>query len=358
MLSRRKTRIVNVGKVLIGSDYPIPVQSMTNTLTEDAESTLRQVKQLEAAGADIVRISVPNTEAAAAFAKIVKQASVPLISDIHYDYKMALLTADAGAGCLRINPGNIGSAKGVKEVVKAAKANHCSIRIGVNGGSLERGLLEKYGEPCAEAMVESALTQARLLEDLDFQNIKISVKASDTLMTIQAYEQLAQQSDYPLHLGVTEAGGLMDGTIKSAMAFGYLLYKGIGDTIRVSLTADPVEEVKAGQKILKAFKLLDKGINIVSCPTCSRRSIDVIGLVETLEKKYENEQRNITLAVMGCPVNRLEAIRADFGVYGLDKNNHTCKLCVKGVEVAILKQEEVLERFDSLFNENLEFVSK
>ena len=353
MLPRRKTRTVSVGRILIGSDYPIPVQSMTNTLTEDAESTLRQVKALEAAGADIVRISVPNAEAAAAFGKIVKQAGVPLISDIHYDYKMALLTADAGAGCLRINPGNIGSAAGVKEVVKAAKANHCSIRIGVNGGSLERGLLEKYGEPCAQAMVESALTQAQMLEDLDFHNIKISVKASDTMMTIQAYELLAQQSDYPLHLGVTEAGGLMDGTIKSAMAFGHLLYKGIGDTIRVSLTADPVEEIKAGKKILKAFKLSNKGINIVSCPTCSRRCIDVIGLVEALEKKYENEQRNITLAVMGCTVNRLEALHADFGVYGLDKNNNTCKLCVKGEEVAILNQAEVLDRFDSLFNASL-----
>ena len=344
MINRKKTNQIFVGNVAVGGDAPISVQSMTNAAPDDFEGTLRQVIDCADAGAAIMRVSVPNDAAADVFKKIVPLSPVPLVADIHYDWRMGLLAADAGAGGLRINPSNIGSLANVAEIVAAAKANNCAIRIGVNGGSLEQELLDKYGEPCAEAMVESALVQARTLEDAGFGNIKISVKSSDTLMTIAAYEQLSKACDYPMHLGVTEAGGLMDGTIKTAMAFGHLLYNGIGDTIRVSLSADPIEEVRAGIKMLKAFGLSNRGLQIVSCPTCSRRCIDVIKIVGQLEEKYKNEARSVSVAIMGCIVNRQEAGRVDVGVYGANQDNNTGMLCVRGREPEVIKNEDIFAR--------------
>ncbi|MEM7768024.1 MAG: flavodoxin-dependent (E)-4-hydroxy-3-methylbut-2-enyl-diphosphate synthase [Pseudomonadota bacterium] len=316
-IERRQSRKIRVGPVEVGGDAPIAVQSMTNTPTEDAAATLDQIRQLEEAGADIVRVSCPTEESTAAFKTIARDAGVPLVADIHFHYKRGVEAADAGAACLRINPGNIGSADRVKEVVSAARANGCSIRIGVNGGSLERHLLEKYGEPCPEAMVESALDHARILDDLGFHEYKISVKASDMFLTVAAYQQLAEATDAPLHLGITEAGGLRTGTVKSSIGMGNLLWMGIGDTIRVSLSADPVEEIKVGFEMLKSLGLRTRGVNIVACPSCARQGFDVIKTVETLEARLAHISEPISLSIIGCVVNGPgEAALTDMGFTG------------------------------------------
>ncbi|MEO0786706.1 MAG: flavodoxin-dependent (E)-4-hydroxy-3-methylbut-2-enyl-diphosphate synthase, partial [Pseudomonadota bacterium] len=313
----RPSRKIRVGDVEVGGDAPIAVQSMTNTPTEDAAATLDQIRRLEEAGADIVRVSCPTEESTAAMPTICREANVPIVADIHFHYKRGIEAAEAGAACLRINPGNIGSEARVKEVVSAARANGCSIRIGVNGGSLERHLLEKYGEPCPDAMVESALDHARILDDLDFREYKISVKASDMFLTVAAYQQLAEATDAPLHLGITEAGGLRTGTVKSSIGMGNLLWMGIGDTIRVSLSADPVEEIKVGFEMLKSLGLRTRGVNIVACPSCARQGFDVIKTVETLEQRLAHISEPISLSIIGCVVNGPgEAALTDIGFTG------------------------------------------
>jgi (E)-4-hydroxy-3-methylbut-2-enyl-diphosphate synthase len=314
---RRKSRKIRVGSVEVGGDAPITVQSMTNTPTPDAKATIEQIRRLEEAGADIVRVSCPDEASTAAFKEIARAAKVPLVADIHFHYKRALEAAAAGAACLRINPGNIGNAQRVKEVVQAAKDHGCAMRIGVNAGSLEPQLLEKYGEPCPQAMVESALYHAALLEEHDFHEYKISVKASDVFLTAAAYQALAEATDAPLHLGVTEAGALRTGTIKSAIAMGSLLWAGIGDTIRVSLAADPVEEIKVGNDLLKSMGLRQRGVTIIACPSCARQGYDVIATVEALEKRLSHIAEPITLSIIGCVVNGPgEALMTDLGFTG------------------------------------------
>ena len=316
-IHRRKSRKIRVGSVEVGGHAPISVQSMTNTLTSDVAATIRQVKALEEAGADIVRVSVPDEESTAALKSIVRAVRVPIVADIHFHYKRAIEAAEAGAACLRINPGNIGSMARVREVVKAAKDHGCSMRIGVNAGSLEPELLERYGEPNPEAMVESALTHAKILEDNDFTNFKISVKASDVFLAVAAYQGLAEACDYPLHLGITEAGGLMSGTVKSSIGLGMLLWSGIGDTIRVSLSADPVEEVRVGFDILKSLNLRHRGVNIVSCPSCARQGFDVIKTVSVLEDRLKHITTPMSLSIIGCVVNGPgEATQTDIGFTG------------------------------------------
>ena len=322
-IDRRKCRQIFVGDVPVGGDAPITVQSMTNTPTDDAEATIAQVRALEDAGADIVRVSCPDEASTAALKSIVEAARVPIVADIHFHYKRAIEAAEAGAACLRINPGNIGSADRVREVVKAAKDHGCSMRIGVNAGSLEKELLERYGEPCPEAMVESALAHAKILEDNDFTEFKISVKASDVFLAVAAYQQLADACDYPLHLGVTEAGALRTGTVKSSIGLGALLWAGIGDTIRVSLSADPVEEVKAGYEILKSLGLRHRGVSIISCPSCARQAFTVINTVETLEQRLAHITTPMTLSIIGCVVNGPgEARETDIGLTGGGNGNH------------------------------------
>ena len=316
-ITRRASRKIKVGGIEVGGDAPIAVQSMTNTLTHDVEATVAQTLALQEAGADIVRVSVPDPESSAALRAIVDQVEVPLVADIHFHYKRGIEAADQGAACLRINPGNIGGRDRVKEVVAAARANGCSIRIGVNGGSLERDLLEKYGEPCPDAMVESALMHARMLDDEGFHEYKISVKASDVFLTVAAYHQLADATDAPLHLGITEAGGTRIGTVKSSIGMGNLLWAGIGDTIRVSLSADPVEEIKVGFDMLKSLGLRTRGVNIISCPSCARQGFDVIKTVQTLEERLAHISEPITLSIIGCVVNGPgEAMFTDIGFTG------------------------------------------
>ena len=320
-IERRKSRQIMVGNVPVGGDAPIAVQTMTNTPTEDADATLAQIRAAADAGADIVRVSCPTEDATAAMPKICRESPVPIVADIHFHYKRGVEAADAGAACLRINPGNIGSEARVKEVIAAAKANGCSIRIGVNGGSLEKHLLEKYGEPCPDAMVESALDHARILDDHGFDQYKISVKASDMFLTVAAYQQLAEQTDAPLHLGITEAGGLRTGTVKSSIGMGNLLWMGIGDTIRVSLSADPVEEVKVGFDMLKSLGLRTRGVNIISCPSCARQGFDVIKTVEVLEDRLAHISEPISLSIIGCVVNGPgEATMTDLGFTGGGKD--------------------------------------
>lgn len=322
-IQRRKTRKIWVGNVPVGGDSPITVQSMTNTLTHDVAATVAQIQAMERAGVDIARVSCPDEESSAALKHIVKQVSVPIVADIHFHYKRGIEAAVNGAACLRINPGNIGSEDRVREVIKAAKDNNCSIRIGVNAGSLERDLLEKYGEPCPDAMVESAQRHIQILEDHDFFNFKISCKASDPFLAVAAYMQLADVCDYPLHVGVTEAGGLRTGTVKSSIGMGNLLWAGIGDTIRVSLSADPVEEVKVGFDILKSLGLRHRGVNVISCPSCARQNFDVIKTVEELEKRLEHITTPMTLSVIGCVVNGPgEALMTDIGLTGGGKGTH------------------------------------
>src|SRR5499427_6099296 len=346
-IQRRKCRQIRVGSVPVGGDAPITVQSMTNTLTADAAATIAQVQALEAAGADIVRVSCPDEESTAALPQIVKAAKVPLVADIHFHYKRAIEAAKAGAACLRINPGNIGSAERVKEVVKAAKDHNCSMRIGVNAGSLEKELLERYGEPCPEAMVESALTHAKILEDNDFFEFKISCKASDVFLAVAAYQQLADACDYPLHLGITEAGGLMSGTIKSAIGMGSLLWAGIGDTIRVSLSADPVEEVRVGYEILKALGLRRRGVTVVSCPSCARQQFEVIKTVEVLEQRLSHITTPMTLSVIGCVVNGPgEARETDIGLTGGGNNTH--QVYLSGVTDHRLKDADIVDHLVAL----------
>lgn len=322
-IQRRPSRKIWVGNVPVGGDAPITVQSMTNTDTRDVVATIAQIKSLEAVGADIVRVSCPDEESSAALKDIIPQVSVPIVADIHFHYKRALEAAANGAACLRINPGNIGSAERVREVIKAAKDNNCSIRIGVNAGSLERDILEQYGEPCPDAMVESAMRHIKILEDNDFYNFKISCKASDPFLAVAAYMQLASQCDYPLHVGVTEAGGLRTGTVKSAIGMGNLLWSGIGDTIRVSLSADPVEEIKVGFEILKSLGLRHRGVNVISCPSCARQQFNVIKTVEEIELRLAHITTPMTLSVIGCVVNGPgEALMTDIGFTGGGKGTH------------------------------------
>jgi len=316
-IDRRKSRQIRVGSVLVGGDAPISVQTMTNTLTSDAKATIEQVQRAAAAGADIVRVSTPDVDSTRALREIVAESPVPIVADIHFHYKRAIEAAEAGAACLRINPGNIGNAAKVREVIKAARDHGCSIRIGVNAGSLEKHLLDKYGEPCPDAMVESGLDHIKLLQDNDFHEFKISVKASDVFMAAAAYQQLATVTDAPIHLGITEAGGLMAGTVKSAIGLGSLLWFGIGDTIRVSLSADPVEEVKVGFEILKSLGLRTRGVQIISCPSCARQGFDVIKTVEKLEKRLEHIKTPMSLSIIGCVVNGPgEALMTDIGFTG------------------------------------------
>ena len=322
-IPRRKSRQIHVGSVAVGGDAPISVQTMTNTLTSDAAATIEQIRRAEEAGADFVRVSCPDEESTRALKEIIRHAQVPIVADIHFHYKRAIEAAEAGAACLRINPGNIGSAARVRDVVKAAKDHGCSMRIGVNAGSLEKHLLEKYGEPCPEALVESALHHAKILEDNDFFEFKIAVKASDVFLAVAAYQGLARACDYPLHLGITEAGGLIGGTVKSALGIGSLLWAGIGDTLRVSLSAHPVEEVKVGYEILKTLGLRSRGVRIVSCPSCARQGFDVIKAVEQLETRLAHITTPVTLSILGCVVNGPgEARETDIGLTGGGGDHH------------------------------------
>ena len=314
---RRQSRKIHVGPVPVGGDAPIAVQSMTNTETTDVKGTIEQIQRCADAGADIMRVSVPDRPSSQALHEIVRESPVPIVADIHFHYKRGIEAAEAGAACLRINPGNIGDEKRVQEVIRAAKDHGCSIRIGVNAGSLEKHLLEKYGEPCPEAMVESGLEHIRILEENDFHEFKISVKASDVFLAAAAYQGIADATDAPIHLGITEAGGLMSGTIKSAIGLGNLLWMGIGDTIRVSLSADPVEEIRVGYEILKSLGLRHRGVNIISCPSCARQGFDVIETVKVLEERLEHIKTPMSLSIIGCVVNGPgEALMTDVGFTG------------------------------------------
>jgi (E)-4-hydroxy-3-methylbut-2-enyl-diphosphate synthase len=320
---RRKSRQIMVGSVPVGGDAPITVQTMTNTPTEDVRATVDQIRRCEEAGADIIRVSCPDEASTTGLKQIVRAAHVPIVADIHFHYKRALEAADAGAACLRINPGNIGSSERVAEVVRAAKANGCAIRIGVNAGSLEKDLLEKYGEPCPEALVESALDHIKLLQDHDFHEYKVAVKSSDVFLAVAAYQQLAETVDCPLHLGITEAGGLISGTVKSSIGLGSLLWFGIGDTLRVSLSAEPEQEVRVGYDILKSLGLRTRGVRVVSCPSCARQGFDVIRTVEKLEEALSHIRTPMSLSVLGCVVNGPgEARETDIGITGGGNGKH------------------------------------
>src|SRR5712675_2369910 len=346
-IHRRACRKIHVGKVPVGGDAPITVQSMTNTLTSDVKATVEQVQALERAGADIVRVSCPDQESALALKQIVREVEVPIVADIHFHYKRAIEAAESGAACLRINPGNIGSAERVREVIKAAKDHGCSMRIGVNAGSLEKDLLEKYGEPCPEAMVESALDHARILQDHDFHEFKISVKASDVFLAVAAYQQLADACDYPLHIGITEAGALRTGTVKSSIGLGSLLWAGIGDTVRVSLSAEPEEEVRVGFELLKALNLRHRGVNLISCPSCARQQFDVIRTIEALEKRVAHITTPMTVSVIGCVVNGPgEARETDIGFTG--GGNGTHQVYIAGVPHHRLKDANIVDHLVGL----------
>jgi (E)-4-hydroxy-3-methylbut-2-enyl-diphosphate synthase len=322
-VDRRQSRQIMVGDVPVGGDAPITVQSMTNTRTTDVAGTIAQIRELEVAGADIVRVSCPDVESTKALREIVPEVTVPIVADIHFHYQRAIEAAESGAACLRLNPGNIGSRERVREVVQAAKDNNCSMRIGVNGGSLEKELLDKYGEPCPDALVESALSSVRLLEDEDFFEFKISVKASDVFLAVASYQGLAKACDYPLHIGITEAGGLRSGTVKSSVGLGMLLWSGIGDTLRVSLSADPVEEVKVGFDLLKSLGLRHRGVNVISCPSCARQQFDVIETVRVLEDRLAHITTPMTVSVIGCVVNGPgEATMTDIGFTGGGRGTH------------------------------------
>lgn len=346
-IERRECRQIMVGDVPVGGNAPIAVQTMTNTPTEDAAATINQIRRCEEVGCDIIRVSCPTEESTASFSKITKAARIPVVADIHFHYKRALEAADGGAACLRINPGNIGSDKKVAEVVRAAKANGCAIRIGVNAGSLERHLLEKYGEPCPEALIESALDHIKLLQDHDFHEFKVAVKASDVFLAVAAYHGLADAVDCPLHLGITEAGGLIGGTVKSSIGMGSLLWAGIGDTIRVSLSAEPEEEVKVGYEMLKALGLRTRGVRVVSCPSCSRQGFDVIRTVEALEKRLEHIKTPMSLSVLGCVVNGPgEARETDIGLTGGGNGKHMVYL--SGVKAHTIDDEDTLDHIVKL----------
>lgn len=336
-----------VGNVAVGGDAPISVQTMTNTPTVDAQATIAQIKRCEAVGVDLIRVSCPDKESTAALKDIVRAAEVPIIADIHFHYKRALEAADAGAACLRINPGNIGSSERVAEVVRAAKANGCAIRIGVNAGSLEKELLEKYGEPCPDALVESALNHIKLLQDQDFHEFKVAVKASDVFLAVASYKALAKAVDCPLHLGITEAGGLIGGTVKSALGIGNLLWDGIGDTLRVSLSADPEQEVRVGYDILKTLDLRTRGVRVVSCPSCARQGFDVVKTVKALEERLAHIATPISLSILGCVVNGPgEARETDIGVTGGGQGKHMVFL--SGVTDHTVEDAKMLDHIVSL----------
>ncbi len=348
-IERRKSRQIMVGNVPVGGDAPIAVQTMTNTLTSDAKATLRQIEEVAEAGADIVRVSCPDVDSTAAMTEICKHSPIPVVADIHFHYKRGIEAAEAGAACLRINPGNIGSEERVREVIKAAKDHGCSMRIGVNGGSLEKDLLEKYGEPCPDAMVESALDHAKILQDNDFHEFKISVKASDVFLTVAAYHALAEAIDCPIHLGVTEAGGLRIGSVKSAIGMGSMLWAGIGDTIRVSLSADPVEEIKAGFDILKSLNLRHRGVNVISCPSCARQGFNVIDTVEKLEERLAHVTTPMTLSVIGCVVNGPgEARETDLGFTGGGAGKEGGMVYVAGAPDHKMSNEKMLDHLVDL----------
>ena len=341
-IERRKSRKIKVGNILVGGDAPISVQTMTNTLTTDINGTIKQIEKSAEAGADIIRVSCPDKESTIALRQIVKLSPIPIIADIHYHYLRAVEAADAGAACLRINPGNIGNVDKVKEVINAAKVNDVSIRIGVNAGSLEKKILEKYGEPTPEALVESALNHIQILKDHDFDQYKISVKASDVFLAVAAYTQLADIVDCPLHIGITEAGSLRSGTIKSAIGLGNLLWAGIGDTIRVSLSAEPYEEVKAGYEILKSLGLRRRGVTVISCPSCARQQFDVIRTVQEVEERLEHITESITVSIIGCIVNGPgEARETDIGLTGGGKGSH--QIYVNGITDHIIRNENVAD---------------
>jgi (E)-4-hydroxy-3-methylbut-2-enyl-diphosphate synthase len=351
-INRKKTREIKVGKISVGGESQISVQSMTNTLTTDTEATIKQINLLEEAGADIVRVSCPDQDSTKALRNIIKDVSVPIVADIHFHYKRAIEAAKAGASCLRINPGNIGSNDRVLEVVKAAKDNNCSIRIGVNAGSLDKNILEKYKEPCPDALVESAQHNIKLLEDNDFFNFKISVKSSDIFLTVKAYKSLSEICDYPLHLGVTEAGGLLTGSIKSSIGIGQLLMDGIGDTIRVSLSSDPVDEVKAGYEILKSLGIRSRGVNIISCPSCARQAFPVIETVKELEKKLAHIKKPINLSIIGCVVNGPgEAAQTEIGLTGGGQDNNL--LYLSGIPHTKVPSSKIIDRVVELVEEKI-----
>ncbi len=357
MIDRRKTRQIMVGNVAVGGDAPITVQTMTNTLTSDAQLTLEQINQVVEAGADLVRVSCPDEASTKALKQICDESSVPIIADIHFHYKRALEAADAGAACLRINPGNIGNSARVAEVVEAAKANGCSIRIGVNAGSLEKHLLEKYAEPCPEALVESALEHARILEEHNFDQYKISVKASDVFLAVAAYHQLSEAIDCPLHVGITEAGGLRSGTVKSAIGLGNLLWAGVGDTIRVSLSADPVEEVKVGYELLKSLGLRRRGVTVISCPSCARQQFDVIKSVAEIEERLAYIDIPITVSIIGCVVNGPgEARETDIGLTGGGKGTH--QIYLSGMADHRFTDDNIVEHVVNLVEERVASIKK
>ena len=347
---RKKTRKVKVGKVIVGGDSQISVQSMTNTLTTDVKGTIKQINLLEENGADIVRVSCPDESSTTALKLIVKEVNVPIVADIHFHYQRAIEAAKMGASCLRINPGNIGSKDRILEVVKAAKDYNCSIRIGVNAGSLDKVLLEKYKEPCPDALVESAMYNVKLLEDNDFFNFKISVKSSDVFLSVKSYLQLSEACSYPLHLGITEAGGLFTGSIKSSIGIGQLLMQGIGDTIRVSLSSDPVDEVKAGYEILKSLGIRARGVNIISCPSCARQAFPVIETVKLLEKKLAHIKKPINLSIIGCVVNGPgEAAQTEIGLTGGGQDNNL--LYLSGVPHTKVPSSEIIDKIVKLVEE-------
>ena len=349
-INRKKTRVINVGKVKVGGDNPITVQTMTNTLTTDHKSTIEQIHKVTEAGADIVRVSCPDSKSTEALKTIIKNVDVPIVADIHFHYKRAIEAAENGADCLRINPGNIGDTNRVAEVVSAAKNNNCSIRIGVNAGSLEKDILDKYKEPCPEALVESALRNIRIIEDMDFSNFKISVKSSDVFLSIAAYKLLSDKTDYPIHLGITEAGSYLPGSIKTSIGFGSLLLEGIGDTIRVSLSDDPIKEIKVGNEILKSLNLRNRGVKIISCPSCARQAFQVIETVKQLEKRLSHIKKPITLSIIGCVVNGPgEAKQTEIGITGGGKDNHM--LYLNGIETEKVMTNNMIDKIVTLVEE-------
>ena len=342
-IKRRKTKVINVGNLKVGGDNPISVQSMTNTLTTDIKATIKQINEIHSEGADIVRVSCPDEQSSKALKEITKHVDVPIVADIHFHYKRAIEAAENGASCLRINPGNIGSKDKIKEVIKAAKNNDCSIRVGVNAGSLEKDILEKYKEPCPEALVQSALRNIKILEDEDFFNLKVSVKSSDVFLSIKAYKELSKVTDYPLHLGITEAGGFLPGSIKSSIGLGSLLLDGIGDTIRISLSDHPVNDVKIGNEILKSLNLRNRGVTIISCPSCARQAFQVIETVKILEQRLAHIKTPITLSVIGCVVNGPgEAAMTDVGITGGQKGNNM--LYLSGVQKEKVLTDDMIGR--------------
>ena len=351
-INRKKTKEISVGKIKVGGNNPITVQTMTNTLTTDHKSTIEQINKVTEAGADIVRVSCPDSESTESLKTIIRNVDVPIVADIHFHYKRAIEAAENGADCLRINPGNIGDTKRIKEIISAAKNNNCSIRIGVNAGSLEKDILEKYREPCPEALVDSALRNIKIIEDMDFYNFKVSVKSSDVFLSIAAYKLLSDKTDYPLHLGITEAGSYLPGSIKTSIGFGNLLLDGIGDTVRVSLSDDPVEEIKVGNEILKSLNLRNRGVKIISCPSCARQAFQVIETVKELEKRLSHIKKPITLSIIGCVVNGPgEAKQTEIGITGGGKNNHM--LYLNGLETEKVVTKDMINKIVTLVEEKV-----